>query len=54
MYNIANENNNNLNTSYDKDIWRIGGSSLSNTITDKWVELNQMMIKYFLILIYFP
>ena len=34
-------------TSYDKDIWRIGGSSQSNAITDKWVELNQMMMKYF-------
>ena len=34
-------------TSYDKDIWRIGGSSQSNAITDKWIELNKMMMKYF-------
>jgi phosphoribosyl-AMP cyclohydrolase/phosphoribosyl-ATP pyrophosphohydrolase/uncharacterized protein related to proFAR isomerase len=33
--------------SYDKDIWRVGGSSQSNSIIDKWTELNQMMMNYF-------
>ncbi len=33
--------------SYDKDIWRVGGSSQSNSIVNKWTELNFMMIKYF-------
>lgn len=33
--------------SYDKDIWRIGGSSQSGSITSKWTELNQIMISYF-------
>lgn len=33
--------------SYDKDIWRVGGSSQSNTILDKWVELNKLMMTCF-------
>ena len=33
--------------SYDKDIWRIGGSSQSNSVTNKWIELNQLMMNYF-------
>ncbi len=33
--------------SYDKDIWRIGGSSQSNSIINKWTELNFMMVNYF-------
>jgi phosphoribosylformimino-5-aminoimidazole carboxamide ribonucleotide (ProFAR) isomerase/phosphoribosyl-ATP pyrophosphohydrolase len=35
------------NVSYDKDIWRVGGSSQSGSIVDKWCELNSMMMKYF-------
>lgn len=33
--------------SYDKDIWRVGGSSQSNSIVDKWTELNHMMMSFF-------
>ena len=33
--------------SYDKDIWRVGGSAQSDSILNKWTELNKMMMNYF-------
>jgi phosphoribosyl-AMP cyclohydrolase/phosphoribosyl-ATP pyrophosphohydrolase/imidazole glycerol phosphate synthase subunit HisF len=35
------------NVSYDKDIWRVGGSSNSSLILDKWKDLNNTIITYF-------
>ena len=37
----------NSEISYDKDLWRIGGSSQSETIINKWTELNTILMKYF-------
>jgi hypothetical protein len=33
---------------YDKDIWRIGGSSSKEKITEKWNLFNKLLINYFL------
>lgn len=34
-------------TKFDKDIWRIGGSSSRQRILDKWQSFNQIFINYF-------
>ena len=33
---------------YDKDIWRVGGSSAKEMILKKWALFNQVFIKYFI------
>ena len=32
---------------FDKDIWRAGGSSSKELITKKWINFNEVMMKYF-------
>ena len=32
---------------YDKDIWRVGGSSSKDKIKEKWTLFNKLLIEYF-------
>ena len=32
---------------YDKDIWRVGGSSSKDKIKEKWTLFNKLLIDYF-------
>jgi hypothetical protein len=37
----------NSRENYDKDIWRIGGSSSKDQILEKWTLFNKLLIDYF-------
>lgn len=37
---------NSLTEEYDKDIWRVGGSSSKELILKKWSLLNNMLTEY--------
>ena len=39
--------NNHERLDYDKDIWRIGGSSSKEKIKEKWTLFNKLLIDYF-------
>jgi phosphoribosyl-ATP pyrophosphohydrolase len=34
-------------TSFDKDIWRAGGSSSKDTLVKKWIQFNKIMVDFF-------
>ena len=35
------------NESYDKDLWREGGSMKKVNVLSKWIKLNEMLVNYF-------
>ena len=39
--------NGNQRMDYDKDIWRVGGSSSKDKIKEKWTLFNKLLIEYF-------